>query len=42
MKVKKCIILLPTAYNDGALIPYAVLEGIFNDQRQSFLPVDDN
>jgi len=36
MKVKKCIILLPTAYNDGALIPYAVLEGIFKEFDQKF------
>jgi hypothetical protein len=36
IKVKKCVILLPTAYNDGALIPPAVLQGIFKEFDRKF------
>ena len=31
MKFKKCIILLPTTYNDGVKVPEKVLNGILKD-----------
>jgi len=36
MKLKKCIILLPTTYNDGESVPEAVLTGIRRDIDVAF------
>jgi len=36
MKLKKCVILLPTTYNDGASISPAVLEGILKEIDREF------
>ena len=36
MKAKKCVLLLPTAYNDGNEIPPSVLSGIFRDLDAAF------
>jgi len=36
MKLKKCILLLPTAYNDGAEIPPETLTGILRNIDEEF------
>lgn len=36
MKLKKCILLLPTTYNDGKAVPPAVLTGILKDIDREF------
>lgn len=36
MKLKKCLLLLPTAYNDGTEIPPNVLVGILNGLYDAF------
>lgn len=36
MKLRKCILLLPTTYNDGAEVPPAVLTGIRRDIDEAF------
>jgi len=36
MKAKKCILLLPTAYNDGKDVPPSVLSGIFRELDTEF------
>jgi hypothetical protein len=36
MKLKKCIILLPTTYNDGVSIPFAVLQSILKEFDRQF------
>ena len=35
-KLRKCIILLPTTYNDGAVIPFTVLQGILKEVDRKF------
>ena len=36
MKLKKCILLLPIAYNDGTEVPAAVLSGILQSIEEKF------
>ncbi len=36
MKRKKCILLLPTEYNDGAQVPPAILSSILTEIDQAF------
>jgi hypothetical protein len=36
MKLKKCIILLPTSYNDGTLVPTAIVRDILKEIDREF------
>ncbi|MGD0460996.1 MAG: hypothetical protein ABSB74_00765 [Tepidisphaeraceae bacterium] len=36
MKLRKCILLLPTAYKDGSEVPHVVLIGILRDIDRTF------
>jgi len=36
MKLRKCIILLPIAYNDGTEVPPAVLTGVLKEIDEAF------
>lgn len=36
MKLRKCILLLPTAYNDGKEVPPKVLDGILRNIDEAF------
>ena len=36
MKLRKCILLLPTTYNDGTEVPHTVLNGILRDIDVAF------
>ena len=36
MKLKKCILLLPTTYNDGQEIPAGVINGILRRIDEAF------
>lgn len=36
MKLRKCILLLPTTYNDGTEVPPAILTGICRDIDETF------
>jgi len=36
MKLKKCLFLLPTTYNDGRVVPSAVMDGILEELYVNF------
>jgi hypothetical protein len=36
MKLKKCILLLPTSYNDGSEVPASVISGILRSIDEAF------
>ena len=36
MRLRKCVLLLPTTYNDGEAVPPAVLTGILKEIDQAF------
>ncbi len=36
MKLRKCILLLPTSYNDGSEVPASVISGILRSIDEAF------